>query len=706
MEITQIPGQRYTTTAALTLREQLGSPKPGLTQPSPDDGAESLLALIAAEGPKLFTGRVPTISMAEGAWLVMIGEHPAAKADPRVGAKLFELTQGRTISRTAMEAGLGSYLEGLSPTTSSNNFENPTIVAVGDGGNDGNVANSAHNVVSVLTGANRPAQVPTFKRPVIHSKKAPIFVGDWRLSSDALEQYNKPKYWGSCTVKLSGTKKLQVHDQCYDVGGGEAGIRLMPTSDNGTVIDENGQEVAGHVVIDKFLRQEQGLNANDPIFTFIAYSHPEEHKGTLADLARSSVKPEMAFTHMGVYRGDGLTTNSPGGYHGNRWSNEGYPATVYTLSLDGVDQGTLNRNLAIVDDVLNNRVEFPADYKNDKFRTNDLNTNLMFFRDWVRDASYLHEDNSWATYCAEHKTIVANVGLNLPMNEDSFKEVYGDEGANLWSQFKTVYKRTTGKRFTPDMETHFEPLWKKEGLTVDQIRPFADLDAYQAYQTAFLSSTVDAYNGFKPVAPGQGMVWPPETSVDLIKNFVETYAPFTEAGGFVQAGTIMGFKDEIVGRMHISVGRFLELAKPLISKIMIAEAMADANDVAWIKQATAHLYGAFGGDVEAMLAGGAPNANLMGLVESCLEGVKAALPKILQDGRKKRAEAHAWLRQNMVEDIVRAQREPVGDEDATMFYSPPAVLNRILAGIHPCSKHVTLRAVCTAVDSEELQRST
>ena len=83
-----------------------------------------------------------------------------------------------------------------------------------------------------------------------------------------------------------------------------------------------------------------------------------------------------------MYVGKGKTRNSPENYHDYGWDVKGhrrpYPATVQLLSLEGVPQEKLNRNLMITTALLNKGVKFPGDYKNDIFRTIDLATTLKF----------------------------------------------------------------------------------------------------------------------------------------------------------------------------------------------------------------------------------------------------------------------------------------------------------------------------------------
>ena len=103
----------------------------------------------------------------------------------------------------------------------------------------------------------------------------------------------------------------------------------------------------------------------------------------------------------------------------------------------------------------------------------DINTCLMFYRDWILEKEYLKTDSTWFTYCAAHKTLVTTVALNLPHNRQSFMEVYGaTEGSDFYDLFCKNYFDLAGEEFTPDLETYFVPLWQKEGLSPDQIKPF------------------------------------------------------------------------------------------------------------------------------------------------------------------------------------------------------------------------------------------
>ncbi len=518
-----------------------------------------------------------------------------------------------------------------------------------------------------------------------------------------------PSKFGMTEVQLpqpdGTTKTVVVRDMHYDLGDGKVGMRLIPVKDN---------DPAANRQMDDFLRQKMGLSANEPIWALISYIHPEEHSGDLKQLGTEMLKTEMGTTHLGAYVGEGHTTNSPESYHQYSWEVKGYPANVQMVSLQGVPQGELNRNMLDADKVLNKGVKFPPDYKNDVMQTVDLNTTLQFYRDWVNDAPYLKEDPTWATYCAEHKTIVTNVGLNVPHNAESFKEIFGaTDGPPLWDKFKQKFEVANGRPFTAADETHFEPLWKKEGLTAAQIHPSTKQEHDDYVKARFDGSLANGtYTGFKPLPPGRGMAWRPEATADLVKNFMETYASFRDVGGYASAATIVGFKDVIGPRMGIDDKTYLATAMPVLNKIMVAEAMARAPAdptayAQWVQQATAGLYVAFGGKKEELAPGGTVDAGRMGLAKACMQGATGAQAQVAQAATQPAAArndlAYGWMRGAIDADLERARMVPVSDARKTEFYSPPAVTNRVANGIVEHNQFVTIKVLATAVDASEVQ---
>ena len=542
------------------------------------------------------------------------------------------------------------------------------------------------------------------------------FPSGWSLTPTALRTLYgdvAAEDLGSVRVLLPNGDQLQVRDMHYDLGDGQVGMHLIPVDDNDTP--------DSYAEMDEYLRRTMygpAARADAAIFTLTTYVHPEKHSGKLSDLGESMLKTEMGATHMGAYLGRGVTSNSPEEYHERRWyvgfdveegEDRGYPANVQVVSLEGVDQETLNRNALLCDQMLNKGVLFPDDYKNDKYRLIDLNSVLMFYRDWIRSTAagkdrrkgtkYLTDDSSWHTYCAEHKTSVVNVMLNLPHHEASFIEVYGpDEGPVLWRNFTDRYNTLNpDDPWSDEKETHFAPLWKQEGVEATDIRPFENGAQYEAYHNALTTGTLDAYGGPTPLAPGVALAWPPETTADLVNDFLETYASFVDVGAPICASVLMAFREKLVERMGITDEKFLRLAIPIINKMMVAEAMVEApGNPTWLDQATAQLYAAFGGN-PADLSNG-PDAMRLAVVEKCLYGARQALPGLQAGAATPRSDAYAWLKRSTQTNLEEARHLAVAEAGLTAFYSPPAVAHRVSIGMHERNRRVSIRTVCTAVE--------
>lgn len=568
-----------------------------------------------------------------------------------------------------------------------------------------NTTPAARTVRNDPDGMVNKVQIPI--RAPMHQKGTATFEGAKFKDEVLLNDFNRINMadFGATKVQLPTGKEYVVRDMQYALGNGKVGMKFVPVGND---------DPAANKQMDDLLRKEMKLKPNEPIFALIAYIHPEKHTGSIKELGDTMLKTEMGNTHTGAYVGGGKTTNSPEGYHGKTWEVKGYPANVQVVSLAKVDQGTLNKNLLNADNVLNMGVKFPPDYKNDPMRTVDINTTLMFYRDWIKDEPYLKNDPTWHTYCAEHKTIVTNVGLNVPHNEASFKEIFGAaEGGELWTRYKAKFEAANGRPFTAADETRFEPLWKKEGLKPDQIKAPTKAE-YDAYQAARFDGSLKAgrYQGYEPLPVGRSMAWKPETTADLVKNFMETYAPFREVGGPISAASLLAFKPVIQERMGIDDATFMKLAKPMLQEIMAAEALARAPAdqtqlPAWSQQTTGALYVALGGKKEDFAPGGTIDPARMGLAKELMGKVPAALtqlPKLATlTPEKRNDQAYAALRRNMQDELEAARGQMVSDPGKTEYYSPPAVTNRVVNGIVDSNRFVNIRVVATAVDQSEVQ---
>jgi hypothetical protein len=164
---------------------------------------------------------------------------------------------------------------------------------------------------------------------------------------------------------------------------------------------------------------EPAKDPDYPIFAAIAYTHPEQHVGTLKEVLTSKfLKTENGITHLGAYIGRGLTRNSPYLYHSQKWWDDdeitgdrithrhrSYPPHLYSVSLKGADQRDLNYNMILTNDMLNEfgqGVVFPDDYKRDNFRAINLKETLDFFRGWI-DRSWVRREQRGDEFWTEEK---------------------------------------------------------------------------------------------------------------------------------------------------------------------------------------------------------------------------------------------------------------------------------------------------------------
>jgi len=571
---------------------------------------------------------------------------------------------------------------------------------------------------------------------VMHNSNPSVYAGDYQVTEAALKNYviTRDKF-GTTDIELPDGTTFNVKDYQYVLENGNVGMYLMPINEYGTFTAADGKEVWASQLVDTFLREKMKISPTDPLYAFVYYIHPELNKNTLQGFAQTE-KVEMGITHLGAYYGQGVTSNSPPLYHNRRWGvvgpTFGYPCNVMIVSMDGVDQAMLNKNFLLTDKFLNYGVRFPKDYKNSAFRMVDLNTCLMFYRDWIMEANYLKTDSTWFTYCAAHKTLVTTVALNLPHNRNSFKEVYGEkEGSDFYDLFCKNYFALVGEEFTAAEETDFTPLWKIEGFTPAQIKPFT-IDEYNAYDTARREGKLGSFTGFRPLEPTQGTGWGPQLAADVILNFVEAYADFIDASAIVSCATIMGYSTQVIARMGITEEEFLNTAMPILETIMQAHAMVyapkdpnpDYEKSNYYIQTFEGLYIGFGGKKENI-----PDAlNNFPIFEKYEGKLKEFVAFLQQDQlfpeflawwslwqvRKNWAtiiskpsispnDAYEWLKTAVSSLFENARKIVATQEDKIQYNTPPAIAHMIGIGMFAKNQHIQMKTVCTVMDHSELE---
>lgn len=575
-----------------------------------------------------------------------------------------------------------------------------------------------------------------FRNPIVHDLGDSSFPGQYELTDAALNQYKIERAkFGTTEILLADGSSFRVKDYQYRLADGKIGMHFVPISDDGSVIDPNHDYVPGASLIDAFLREKMNLKEGDPIYALINYFHPEQNRGDLKFFLTDSDKIELGFTHLGAYYGNGYTTNAPMLYHSHKFGVNGkvdgtafgYPANVQIISLEGVPQGTLNKNLQYVDTCLNSGIMFPKDYKNSKFRPVDINTALMFYRDWIKFEGYLRNDDTWFTYCAAHKTLVATIALNLPHNLVSFQEVYGEsEGKDLYARFIKFYSNIIGPDpgFISENETYFEPLWKKQGFIAKQISPFT-LTEYNAYDEARRGGLLNSFKGKKPLKPSESTCWAPQSAADVIFDIIQFYADMMDVGPIVSSTIILALMDKIDERMGINKLEYLTHAMPVIEKLMLAHAhiFAAKDPKNYLQNTFIDLYLAFGGDKNDELNFEKEIKKLhsiKGLAESLFNFIKSdpkpiaiaawALfdvfthyDKILKEGTLSAVDAYVLMMESIQDDLENDRNITVKQKDKIEYNTPPAITHLMSIGMYQPGQFVSVQEVCTLVDFCEVQ---
>jgi hypothetical protein len=521
-----------------------------------------------------------------------------------------------------------------------------------------------------------------------------------------------------------------VKDYQYLMNDGSVGMTFIPVSDFESVIAPDNRSVKNYSVLDDYLRKCMGLGPNDQIYALISYAHLERNCGTPVQFLTTVDKTEFGITHVAAYLGYGRTSNAYMMYHNNRFcvgrnqSAFGYPSNVQIVSIDGIPQSEFNKNAALADFCLNTGVMFPYDYWTAPFRAININTALMFYRDWLRRESYLFDDSSWYTYCVAHKTLVLTIAANLPHNPDSFKEVYGEQdGTELFKlfvrQYNAIYAPDTG--FVPEAYTHFEPLWKKQGFTADQIRPFTKQE-YDAYETARREKSLPSFKGFQPLNPDQAVIWPPQSMAEIVFCFIQIYADFLDVGAVISSTMIINFMKSVVFRTGMTQSQYIYTCMPIIEELMFADARvnASAQKDTYLQDRFQMLYIAFGGKdtvkdnvLDLIKKLGNDSKTLSDFLTS--EPLPAALSvwalvkadrhwqEILDAGSVTPEAAYDDMMKSIIENIDTAEDYVVTDPAKVQYNVFPAIVHQICIGMHSAGKFVNVKEVCTIMDMSELE---
>ena len=424
--------------------------------------------------------------------------------------------------------------------------------------------------------------------PVVAFLNENFFQGKYTLKNDTLQMYtnnSNPQNYGIFTIDLGNDQKVVVPDLLYPVGNNRMGTRVLP------VVDE---DLDGSIAVDKLLNEIMYGNADaqKEIFSVILYNHPEIYASPFEKL-NDALRTEMGITHAGAYIGGGRTRNAPVDYNDRMWEVAGYPAHIYAVSLKGENQEVINNNILVSLRILNGHnggPVFPKDYKFDYFRTFNLKEVLDFYRAWI-DPEFIRADVNQAlgfppnypyikllkehagfkTYCNEHITIAINLGLNLVHTRQGYIDIWGEKvGSDLFKKAQTIFKEVTQKE--AQAEAKIFNLMSEEEISQIEGKeiPFELLENFSRplWKRRIGVAILPLYNNQKIENFSLALAWKPETTADIMADFIRLYANFTKVTVVRSSFAILSFAKEIYKRLGILPDEFNNLAMQFIEKMI------------------------------------------------------------------------------------------------------------------------------------------
>jgi hypothetical protein len=310
----------------------------------------------------------------------------------------------------------------------------------------------------------------------------------------------------------------------------------------------------------------------------------------------------------------------------------------------------------------------------------------------------------------------------------------------------------------PETPASFKPLWK---AIVEKAEARAKKVTNSSDQVRFVQLAGNPRERIPNRPPvewdlvGMGVAWPFETTSDLMADFITQYARFTQVGPVVSALALIGFQDEAVKRLRMDPGAFFMQTTPFI-RAMFAydlavffsrQPAAARNAQVGLQYLQAQRKGLRDFLVGKALAGAGENPapEVVAAASARIDGMMAVIfadgvageelmsaggiAKAVQvatmlDGRINRAKKLPGINAVKIEQVrseaafqdfrrfVSAHTARVReiqpacdarnpDEACVKYYSPPAVLPRVIAGIRVHEPLLGFSAIGTVVDGRD-----
>lgn len=515
--------------------------------------------------------------------------------------------------------------------------------------------------------------------------------------------------FGTVDIETPGRGRYNIRDLTYDLPTGADGMRLVPASDEELLTLRDGTTVPGWHVVDNILRNEMGLGENDPIYSIISYIHPEDHQTSIAQLAHTT-KFTAGHRHIGAYHGRGRTTHGLDRH--SHWRGQGpanmafnvdrHPANLQVLSLHGVPQSTLNRNAQIVDLIVTTLGHTLRRTDTTDCRTVDISTILQYYRDLILGESYL-EDLPWYTNCSSHKALVINIFMNLPHNEEAFRDTFGFAGHHLWIKFLQRYRSITGDQFQDLPRIDFVPLWRQQGLPLSTIQPLT-LAEYNSYHAALSEGRLEEYTGRKPAPPNVALAWPLETLPVFLEHFLRTYVGIYPTNGVMLAGKICLMRQALEDRLGISTDQYMKFATTLMGLFVAIESTTMGTKdqaLSWLSGAEFRLCEWIR---NAQSMSGNPEKHEVSVkhIKDCVAQAYVELHNAARHGQSDASLIQQALNKRLCDQFEHLNDYLAPTGGRTGFFSTPGIIHQLSRGVHPSNSSVEISTVCTVMDSADL----
>ncbi len=409
-----------------------------------------------------------------------------------------------------------------------------------------------------------------------------------------------------------------IPDLLYKVKAGEGvqnlGLRLIPVS-------YSIQGAAGSVQIDRFLKSIFSRNPDEVGQYYSIVAHTEAGKDYYDDAkAMVAAKGEFSVFHSSTNYGNNQ-------YSRRGFSASGNPKNIFAVSLKGTPQVALNANARIWSKLYYqnpvDHYQFAEDYHQDPVTNVNLEEVLAFAtgwidHDWVRrdlnakvmaaiasqqnnpkvfnkDTSYyylLQNEPMFYLYCFEGVVHTLNMALNIPLTEEYFKKIWGTEwGTKMFGMVNERWRtiqvddgvpaENVQNLNDPALKTllsQVKPLWESDLSNSSRFNESHPLFLSRAadgsaQKTTFTDTGVrlenptdaDAKLDTEAKELGRSLAVTPQTTGDILKDFIAIYAPFHKVGAVRSAAMMLGFKDTVVKRTGIDAQKFYDIAGKVIA---------------------------------------------------------------------------------------------------------------------------------------------